>query len=321
MNNDYLNYPTFAQLPRGIRTPDAFIPCPVCGCTHFGFRKSDRAAVCVKCGRIFEHRQKAATVPSVQIAGTFWQTALLRPDGTIRCGFGSGAEQCTSWKNITAIAAAHEHILGLRADGTVAAAGANENGKCNVQDWTNITAIAAGMSHSVGLCSDGTVKAVGMKSLGRCDTQSWQNITAIAASNTHTVGLCRDGTLRSTGNNGGQCNWKNITAIACGAYHTVGLCSDGTVKATELFFDGIKEVQEWRNITAIAAGSSHTVGLCNDGTVKAAGVDFRGCCNVQDWKDITAIFAAEYHTFGLRADGRIVCTNSGLERWLNENLL
>ena len=83
MNNDYLNYPTFAQLPRGIRTPDAFIPCPVCGCTHFGFRKSDRAAVCVKCGRIFDHRQKAATVPSVQIAGTLWQTALLRPDGTI----------------------------------------------------------------------------------------------------------------------------------------------------------------------------------------------------------------------------------------------
>lgn len=66
--------------------------------------------------------------------------------------------------------------MGLRADGTVVAAGWNSYGQCDVEGWRDIVAIAAGCAHTVGLRSDGTVMAAGCNDFGQCDVIGWSNI-------------------------------------------------------------------------------------------------------------------------------------------------
>ena len=78
--------------------------------------------------------------------------------------------------NNIAISAGSQHILGLKADGTVMAWGVNEYGQCEVSGWTDIIAISAKDTHTVGLKADGTVVAVGNNEHGQCDVSGWTNI-------------------------------------------------------------------------------------------------------------------------------------------------
>ncbi|HBK03501.1 MAG TPA: hypothetical protein DDY87_03755, partial [Clostridiales bacterium] len=75
------------------------------------------------------------------------------------------------WENITAIAAGSSHLVGLRADGTVIAAGDNGMGQCSVGGWTDIVAVSAGRFHTVGMRSDGTVVVTGSDGYGQCDVE------------------------------------------------------------------------------------------------------------------------------------------------------
>ncbi|MCH5188577.1 MAG: TIR domain-containing protein [Oscillospiraceae bacterium] len=213
------------------------------------------------------------------------------------------------------IAAGRYHIVGLRTDGTVVAAGENKYGQCNVSDWKHIVAVAVGRYHTVGLRADGTAVAVGSGKEG-CNVSDWKDIVAIATGDAHTVGLRADGTVVAAGDNlNEECNvsdWKNIIAVAAGNDHTVGLRADGTVVAVGDNRIGQCNVSDWKNIVAIAVGYDHTVGLREDGSVVAVGENNRGECRVSYWKDIVAISADDCHTVGLRADGRaIVCGSNG----------
>ena len=67
----------------------------------------------------------------------------------------------SSFRGQPTLAAGYFHTVGICSDGTVVAAGDNEDGQCNVDSWTDIVAVAAGWTHTVGLRSDGTVVAVG----------------------------------------------------------------------------------------------------------------------------------------------------------------
>ena len=79
------------------------------------------------------------------------------------------------WTDIVAIASGKSHIVGLRADGTVVAAGENFSGRCDVSDWTDIVAISAGGLYTIGLKSDGTLVAAGeIDRLG--DLAAWNSI-------------------------------------------------------------------------------------------------------------------------------------------------
>ena len=136
---------------------------------------------------------------------------------------------------IVAVAAGWEHTVGLKADGTVVAAGENSYGQCDVSGWRDIVAVAAGDGHTVGLKSDGTVVAVGYNKYGQCDVSGWADVVSVAAEGSHTVGLKADGTVAAVGHNGaGQCevsDWRDIVAVAAGYGYTVGLKADGTVVA------------------------------------------------------------------------------------------
>ena len=216
------------------------------------------------------------------------------------------------WDDIAkrdSISARDDHTVGLKADGTVAAVGYNEDGQCNVSGWTDIVAVAAGGNHTVGLKADGTVMAVGSNGYGQCDVSGWRDIVAVAAGSSHTVGLKADGTVVAVGNNyRGRCNvsdWTDIVAISAGNRHTVGLKADGTVVAVGWNKYGQCNVSGWTDIVAISAGSDSTVGLKADGTVVAVGDNEYGQCDVSDWTDIVAI-SVDDHTVGLKKDRTVV---------------
>ena len=59
--------------------------------------------------------------------------------------------------------------------------------------------IAAGGYHTVGLMSDGTVVAAGLNDDEQCEVGSWRRITQVAAGGTHTVGLRSNGYVVATG--------------------------------------------------------------------------------------------------------------------------
>jgi hypothetical protein len=59
------------------------------------------------------------------------------------------------------VAASYEHILGLRADGTVLSAGLNKKKECEVSHWRDIVAVFAFEGVSLGIRSDGTVVVAG----------------------------------------------------------------------------------------------------------------------------------------------------------------
>lgn len=131
------------------------------------------------------------------------------------------------------------HIVGLKNDGTVVAAGNNEYGQCNVSDWENIIAIDVGRDFTVGLRDDGTVAIAGkLTALGLEDRHSiktvdaaslgWRDIVAICAgSSDNLIGLKSDGTAVAVGFDLSE--WKDIVAIDATDYTAVGLKSNGTV--------------------------------------------------------------------------------------------
>lgn len=231
---------------------------------------------------------------AVAVAAGNGFNVMLKTDGTVKANGYNEEGQCKvgSWRDIVAVFAGDYCAYGLKADGTVVAAGPhngewNDDGQYNVSDWKNIVSIAGGNSHTIGLKADGTVVAVGDNENGQCHVSGWQDIVAVSAGFEHTVGLKADGTVVAVGSNSqNQCNvssWKDIVAISAGYHFTVGLKADGTVVAVGVNADGQCKVGSWKDIVAIAAGAHHTVGLKADGTVVAVGSKLDGKCDVEKW--------------------------------------
>ena len=207
------------------------------------------------------------------------------------------------------------HTVGLKADGTVLAAGENKSGQCGVGDWTDIVAVSAGSNHTVGLKSDGTVVAVGGNAFGQCDVSGWTDIVAVSAGVNHTVGLRADGTVVAVGwNKNGQCNvgdWTEIIAVSAGSGNTVALKADGTVVAVGENKEGKCNVDSWRTITAVSAGAYYTVGLRESGSVVAAGSNYYyDLKRLGGWQNIAAVAAGGGHTVGLKSDGTVIAVGS-----------
>ena len=86
----------------------------------------------------------------------------------------SSCSNVREWKDIVAISAGGWHTVGLKADGTVIAAGYNHDGQCDVSGWKDIVAVSAGACHTVGLKSDGTVIAAGYNHDGQCNVSEFR---------------------------------------------------------------------------------------------------------------------------------------------------
>lgn len=153
------------------------------------------------------------------------------------------------WTEIQAVAAGNFHVLGLKKDGTVVAAGKNHLGQCNVKMWKKIVEIDACGDYSAALDADGRVFLCGdVQDDNLKEAENWRNIRRIAAGSRHFIGLREDGTVEAAGDNQDkQCNvaeWKNVTEISAGMYHTLGLTRDGKVLAAGLGLDGECDVEK-----------------------------------------------------------------------------
>ena len=168
-----------------------------------------------------------------QIACGRAHTVALKNDGTvIACGDDSKGQVSglSGWKNIKAVAACGDTTYGLTNDGRIVSCGGVDTS--SLTELTDIVSIACGYDHLVCLKADGTVAACGSNESGQCKVEDWTDIVAIYAGGNHTVGLKADGTLVACGSNAkGECNVdgvEDVLTVACGENFTLILLRSGT---------------------------------------------------------------------------------------------
>ncbi len=239
----------------------------------------------------------------------------LRADGTIAyTGTKIGENRFLDWQDIVAIAVSSNHLVGLKADGTVLAIGSNACGQCEVSDWSDIVAISAGGTHTVGLRADGTVLATRYtgspeKYHGQCDVNAWSGIREIAAGSdlwgAYTVGVKEDGTVVCTGSgNFGRCDVSDWRNIRLPSYSNTDIVKPEPT-SVPMPLQTIEPTPEPLRIVDIAGNTNITVVLYSDGTTAALGHNTLGQCDVLDWRDIEKIYVGSAHTLGLHADGTV----------------
>lgn len=207
------------------------------------------------------------------------------------------------------VSAGTKHSVYLHTDGSVAAAGNNAVGQCNVETWKDITKVISGVV-TVGITKDQKVVVAGLGA-GSAETGTWNYIVDAAVGENNIIGVQRWGRVLVAGDDSfgqrqAQWSWWDIQQAAACERTIFGLRNDGKVVAEGSDAYDLKTAASWKEITALAAGKSHVVGLKKDGTVVAVGDNSEGQCDVSGWQDIIAISAGEAHTVGLKSDGTVV---------------
>jgi alpha-tubulin suppressor-like RCC1 family protein len=181
---------------------------------------------------------------------------------------------------------------------------------------TNITAVARADYHVMGLKSDGTVVVwFGDSYYG---TPAVTNIPvglggvmAISAGASHCLALRSNGTVAAWGTGGGTSvppGLSNLIAIAAGPGYSLALRSNGTVVGWGQLSSGpINVPAGLSNVVAISAGQSHCLALINGGTVAAWGRNVPGPNDPPaDATNLIAIAASQYYSYGLKEDGTVM---------------
>jgi alpha-tubulin suppressor-like RCC1 family protein len=228
--------------------------------------------------------------------------------------------------NVVAVAAGGEYDLCLKADGTVAAWGNNNDyyngyaGEAVVPaGLSNVVAVASGGYDSLVLKSDGTVAVWGWNNVGQATVPAGlSNVVAVAGGWQHSMALKSDGTIVAWGGNGfGQSTvppgLSNVIAIAAGRLHSLALLADGTMAAwgdnTDFYgnYRGEATVPAGlSNVVAIAGQSYGSVALKSDGTVSDWGFDYDGSSEVPvGLSNVVAIAGGGEYGFALKSDGTL----------------
>lgn len=127
------------------------------------------------------------------------------------------------WTDIVQVAVGLAHVIGVKSDGTVVAAGENHCGQCDVENWTDIVQVATNQCHTVGLKRDGTVVAVGEAEnreygieTGRLEVDHLRDVAAVYANYYYTVAVHTNGEIEVVG------QWPEQYGAADVATPTVG---------------------------------------------------------------------------------------------------
>ncbi|MCL2680698.1 MAG: hypothetical protein FWF11_04400, partial [Coriobacteriia bacterium] len=180
-------------------------------------------------------------------------------------------DTATNW---TQVSAGWEHSLAIRADGTLWAWGANDNGRTGrgittgntlvptqVGTATNWLSVSSGQHHSLGIRSDGTLWA-------------WGNNTSGATGLGTLVGV-----QSTPAQIGTATNWAQVSA---GSFHSLAVRADGTLwtwgsnlngrtgldtaVGTELVPTQVGNESNW---TQASAGTNHSLAIKANGTLWA----------------------------------------------------
>lgn len=248
------------------------------------------------------------------IAAKRYRAALVEEGGTVAIWDYTGVVVRPFAGEHRSVAVGEQHVLGLRADGTIDAWCANMV-CCEAWGGTTVpdglgpaVAIAAGFGHSAAVLADGTVRAWGLDDRGQCRVPAGLlPVTAVSAGEAHTLVLQSNHEVRGFGDDTyGQSSYSpgGVIAIACGAWHNLALLADGTVTAWGRNDHGQCAVpSDLGTCIAIAAGESHSVALRSDGTLRAWGDNALGQCAIPgDIGDCTLVAAGSIMTLCVARD-------------------
>ena len=256
------------------------------------------------------------SVAQGRIAAGSDYTAILLDDGTVLTyGGARSGINTSSWNEIVQISGYDDHIVGLKADGTLVGTGTNNEGDLDIQSWMGVVQVATGYHGTSALTEDGYVLYTGTENANIDDCVNWKDIEILVAGDDHMAGITKDGKMVASGYNSvGQCDVGGFTNIACaavGCQYTFAVDADGDVSiagGNEKYAYGQYNAVSWKNIIAIDSGDRHVVGLTKDGKVYAAGENLDGQLNVDKWENVIAICAGQYHTVAISTDGTIYAT-------------
>lgn len=125
-------------------------------------------------------------------------TLAIDKEGKVHCaGDSRMLDEISQWEDIFCLAVSEGHVVGLRYDGTVVAAGNDD--RTDIGDWEDIVSVAVSNYHTVGLKADGTVVETGLEDIAHLVTL-WDDIVAIAVDNNSVFGIKSDGSLVSGSN-------------------------------------------------------------------------------------------------------------------------
>ena len=235
----------------------------------------------------------------------------------------------TRWRDIIAISTypggnhiKGHHLVGLKSDGTVVAAGNNEYGQCNVENWKNIVAIAAGQYHTIGLTKDGYVVSTQFPSdqdnlfvdsdrcHGQTDVEDWKDVTYISASEDFSVGITKSGEILITDPTKYTRDVDTyIMQTFKGCVQFNPACHSGVTKSGLLrsSYCLLPEEVLRRKYVMVSGNENTIVGLTPNGTVKSIWVWDKEIANaITEWRNIIAISVNQFSVLGLQSDGNIV---------------
>ena len=227
-------------------------------------------------------------------------------------------EQIVWPKAETMIAGGYKHLVSLRDDGTVLAAGSNDSGQCDVQEWESIAAVYAYDTISAGLRTDGTVVVAGRDTLNE-SVSAWQGVTMLALGLDHILGLTQDGKVLSAGTNMEGCcetgDWENIVSIWAGDRISIGITKEGKIElAGNLSYSmSEKEQQEikkkmasWTGIKQVLIDGPTVYGVRQNGTVLCESiVEEKSFDQTEQLTEVISLVAGDGYEAVLQMDGKV----------------
>jgi len=266
------------------------------------------------------------------ISANYFGVAAVTPEGGVVVF--DIDNDVSNWSNVVSVSVGYDHLMVLKADGTVVAIGDNQYRQCDLGSWSDIIAVSAGSGASFGLRRNGTVDVEGL--FGHYEQLSaLRDVVAIAAGRHHLAALKADGTVEVIGNDSrGEhmtSGWSDITAIAADDFYTIGLKSDGSVVSTgqnvfeHEWDDGdgavpswCADMRQWSDMTFVTVGGANfgtVAGVRGDGSVVITRVPTMNSVEriqvIGGWSDITAVAVAGRNIVGLKSDGSVVYTRGG----------
>ncbi len=203
------------------------------------------------------------------------------------------------------IACSYDHIVGLRADGTVVACGNNDDGQCDVSEWRNIVQVAATLGATYGLQADGTVVTT-----SEYECEDWAGFESIGAFSSTVTGKKRDGSVEIDHvKEFDLSHLRGLDIFASSSDSFYGVLPSGRVLTAGENENGQLDIEHWQSIVDITTLSEAVIGVDASGQVLCAGCeaddgDQELLDQASQWKDVLAIFG-EAPILGLRPDGTL----------------
>jgi hypothetical protein len=238
---------------------------------------------------------KRLVIAALLLAALASTALLARP--------GAEANANTSF---TQVSAGCFHTCGVKADGTLACWGRNEDGQATPPAGTFIQ-VSAGIRHTCGVKTDGTLACWGWNEYGQA-TPPAGTFSQVSAGGEHTCGVKTGSTLACWGDNMfGQAAppGGTFTQVSAGALHTCGVKTDGTLACWGSNAFG-EAAPPGGTFTQVSAGALHTCAVKTDDTLACWGHDEGGRAAPPDGS-FSQVTAGGNHTCGVKRDGTLAC--------------